>query len=120
MVEAAASAHPPCRDTCGTLVSLQSAQEAIDCAFKDVLEKSHYTVLASGKVLSGQWAIEFTGPPATTARRAQKALQAQRKATGIWRRVDALAPDGAYEHVYIAADASPQQLRIEQAGRRIA
>lgn len=102
------------------LLSLQSAQDAIDGAFKEVVENEHYNVSASGKGLARQWTVEFTGPVATAARRAQKALQAQRMATGTWRRVDALTPDGAYEQVCISADASPQQLRVEQAGRRIA
>lgn len=108
------------RANCGAMASLAAAQEAIDGAFRDVVEKNHYEVRANGKGLSRQWTIEFLGPVATAARRAQKALQAQRTASGTWRRVDALAPDGAYEQIYIAADASPQQLRVEQAGRRVA
>lgn len=35
-------------------------------------------------------------------------------------RVDAMAPDGACEQMYITADVSPQQLRVEHADRRIA
>lgn len=102
------------------MVSLEAAQEAIDSAFRDVVDKSSYEVKAAGKGLSRQWTVEFTGPVATAARRAAKALQAQRTATGTWRRIDVLAPDGVYEQLYIAADASPQQLPVEQAGRRVA
>lgn len=103
----------------GTMISFQSAQAAIAGAFEDVADPTNYSG-ADQKGSLRQWTIEFTGPHSTAARRAQKALQVQRTAAGTWRRVDALAPDGAYEQVSVSADASPQQLRVEQAGRRIA
>lgn len=108
------------RAKCGTLLSLAAVQTAIAGELEDVADPSHYNVVQAGKGLAKQWTIEFTGTYATAARRAQKALQAQRTASGTWRRVDALAPDGAYEQIYIPAAASPHQLRVEQVSRRVA
>lgn len=83
------------------------------------VERNDWVLEVVGRAPLKHWSNTFSGPEATAAWKAQRALASLKTLGGTWRRLDASSTTGDEVVLYVSGDKSPMQGRIEATLRKL-